>query len=172
MKMIIRKAEKKDLCRIMEIVDCARKYFAENSIPQWQDEYPSLSDFTDDIEGDRLYVAEEDAVLGVYCYDTRGDKNYEEIFEGAFHSDEPYAAIHRVAVAPEAKGMGIGGLMCEHAFSKAKSEGFGYMRGDTHALNLSMQRMLEKSGFRRCGFIYLGGIKDYKNQRVAFDKKL
>lgn len=170
--MTIRKAKKEDLCRIMEIVDAARRYFAENSIPQWQDEYPSVRDFSNDIDGGRLYVAEEGRVLGVYCYDTRGDKNYDEIFEGKFHYDEPYAAIHRVAVAPEAKGMGIGGKMCEHAFSLAASEGFGYMRGDTHALNLSMQKMLQKSGFERCGLIYLGGIKDYKNQRVAFDKKL
>ena len=171
--MIIRKAEKRDLFRIMEIVEEARKYFAGAGIPQWQDGYPSHSEFEADIAGDRLYVAEENgSVLGVYCYDTRGDSNYDEIFEGSFSSSAPYAAIHRVAVAPQAKGKGIAGKMTEHAFALAADEGFGYVRGDTHRLNFSMQRMFEKNGFRKCGIIYLSGIKDMKNERFAFEKKL
>lgn len=171
--MEIRKANIGDLERIMEIVDEARAYFAAAGIPQWQGDYPSRIDFEWDISGERLYVAEDDGlILGVYCYDNRGDDNYNEIFEGSFSLDQPYAAIHRVAVAAAAKGRGIAGRMVEHATSLALSEGFGYMRGDTHRLNLSMQRMFEKNGFSRCGIIYLGGKRDDENERFAFDKKL
>lgn len=167
--MEIRKAVRADIAQIMKIVNEARAYFAASGIPQWQGEYPSESDFLGDIEGERLYVACDDEVLGVYSYDNRGDRNYDEIFEGSFSLDEPYAAIHRVAVASSAKGQGIAGKMVEHAFSLAKSEGFRYMRGDTHALNRSMQRMFQKNGFRKCGVIYLGTKKDFENERIAFD---
>ncbi len=168
--MIIRKAEKSDLCRIMEIVGEARSYFASNHIPQWQGEYPSLSDFESDIEGDRLYVAEEDEkVMGVYCFDTRGDQNYRKIFNGSFRLDEKYGAIHRVAVSSSAKGQGIGGMMVKHASALAKEAGLRYLRGDTHRKNISMQKMLTKNGFLRCGVIYLGGKKDDENERFAFD---
>ncbi len=168
--MMIRKALTCDLSEIMKIVDAARKYFAENNIPQWQEEYPAEKDFSSDIEGDRLFVAENDGkVLGVYCYDTRGDKNYDKIYEGSFRQNSPYAAIHRVAVSPEAKGQGIGGLMVSHAVSLAKEQGFSQMRGDTHRLNISMQRMLTKNGFQKRGIIYLDGKKDEKNERFVFD---
>ncbi len=171
--MKIRKALVADLQRIMEIVDLARRYFAENGIPQWQDEYPSLKDFSEDILGARLYVAEKDGIiLGVYCYDNRGDENYKRIYDGSFSSEEPYAAIHRVAVAPEAKGFGVAGKMVDHAVAIALSEGFKYMRGDTHRKNASMQKMLKKNGFCHCGIIYLGGKKDDENERFAFERKL
>lgn len=169
----VRKAEKTDLDRIDGIVNEARKYFRDAGIPQWQGEYPSRRDFEEDIAGGRSYVAEEDGrVLGVYCYDTRGDANYNEIFEGEFQLDVPYAAIHRVAVAADAKGRGIAGKMVEHAAALAKSEGFRAMRGDTHRLNISMQRMFEKNGFGRRGIIYLDGKKDAENERFAFERDL
>lgn len=170
----IRKTEKEDLPYIMEIVCEARRYFAENSIPQWQGEYPSERDFEEDIEGGRSFVATDDTgtVLGVYCFDTRGDENYNEIFEGAYSSSEPYSAIHRVAVCAKAKGMGIAGKMVSHAVEMSRELGFRFMRGDTHRLNISMQRMLEKNGFKHCGIIYLGGKKDSENERFAYEMEI
>ncbi|MBQ8207953.1 MAG: GNAT family N-acetyltransferase [Clostridia bacterium] len=170
--MIIRKAEYSDIASVMEIVNEARAYFAAAGIPQWQGEYPSEADFKDDIEGGRLYVAEDGEILGVYCYDTRGDENYNEIFEGSFRLYEPYAAIHRVAVSGKAKGRGIAGRMVDHAASLARGQGFRYMRGDTHRLNISMQKMLTKNGFEHRGIIYLGGKRDDENERFAFDRVL
>lgn len=170
--MEIRKAVRADIARIMEIVTQAREYFADVGIPQWQGEYPSQNDFLSDIEDGRLYVAYDGDVLGVYCYDNRGDRNYDVISDGSFALDEPYAAIHRVAVAGDAKGRGIAGKMVEHAVMLAKSEGFRYMRGDTHRLNSSMQRMFIKNGFTRRGIIYLDGKKDSENERFAFDRIL
>lgn len=168
--MIIRKAKRADLDRIEEIVNEARAYFKANGIPQWQGEYPSRADFDSDIEGDRLYVAEnEEKVLGVYCFDLRGDKNYDEIFDGSFRLDEKYGAIHRVAVSSDAKGQGLGGIMVAHASSLTKEAGLRYLRGDTHRKNLSMQKMLTKNGFTKCGIIYLDGKKDCENERFAFD---
>lgn len=168
--MFIRKAKKTDLNKIMEIVGEARAYFKANGIPQWQGEYPSQADFESDIEGDRLYVAEKAGkILGVYCFDLRGDKNYDEIFDGSFRLDEKYGAIHRVAVSSDAKGQGLGGIMVAHASALTREAGLRYLRGDTHRKNLSMQRMLTKNGFSECGIIYLDGKKDYENERVAFD---
>lgn len=168
--MIVRKAKKADIERIMEIVGEARAYFKANCIPQWQGEYPSYADFEGDIEGDRLYVAVNDGrVLGVYCFDLRGDKNYNEIFDGSFRLTEKYGAIHRVAVSSEAKGQGIGGMMVSHAIGLTREAGLFYLRGDTHRKNLSMQKMLTKNGFKPCGIIYLEGKKDYENERIAFD---
>ena len=167
---MIRKATKEDLIRIMEIVDEARAYFKANGIPQWQGEYPSFDDFKGDIEGGRLYVAVRDGiVLGVYCFDTRADKNYADIYDGAFRLNERYCAIHRVAVSSSAKGQGIGGMMVKHASSLARKAGIRYLRGDTHRKNLSMQKMLTKNGFEKCGTIYLDGKKDLENERFAFD---
>ncbi len=171
--MAIRLANTRDLDRIMLIVDSAREYFASAGIPQWQDGYPSHTTFEDDITLNRLYVyEEEDTVLGLYCYDNGGDDNYTEIWDGSFSSNEPYAAIHRIAVAPEAKGKGIAVKLTEHATALAISQGFSYIRGDTHRLNLSMQRLLAKSGFAKCGIIYVDKKKTPENERFAFEKRI
>lgn len=170
--MVIRKAEKADIPQIMEIVNEARAYFAENGIPQWQGEYPSEEYFARVIDEERLYCACDGEVLGVYAYDNRPEKDYEEIYEGSFRLDQPYAAIHTVAVSGKAKGRGIAGMMTDHASALAAEQGFRYMRGDTHRLNISMQRMFEKNGFQRRGIIYLGGDRSFENERFAFDKIL
>lgn len=171
--MIIREGKVGDLDAICEIVDAAREYFKSAGIPQWQGEYPSRADFEADIKGGRSFVAELcGRVVGVYCFDTREDENYKEIYNGSFRSDEPYAAIHRIAVSSDVKGSGIGMALAAHAEESARALGIMWLRGDTHRKNLSMQRMLEKCGFSHCGIIYLEGIKDGEHERFAFDKKL
>ncbi len=171
--MKIRKATCGDMDRILCITAHARQYFRENGIPQWQGDYPGEGDFSRDIELGRLYVADENGeAVGFYCYDNGGDENYNEIFEGSFSSNEPYAAIHRIAVDERLKGKGVAGKMVNHALSIALSEGFSYVRGDTHRLNISMQKMLTKNGFRKCGIIYLDGIKSPESERFAFEIKI
>ena len=46
------------------------------------------------------------------------------------------------------------------------------IRIDTHEGNLPMQRALEKSGFARCGTIFLKGGAEDGDPRIAFEKLL
>lgn len=83
-----------------------------------------------------------------------------------------YAAIHRMAVNAALRGEGYAGRLFEEAAALARERGMESIRIDTHAGNLPMQRALEKSGFSRCGTIYLKGGAEDGDARIAFEKIL
>lgn len=56
---MIRKAEAKDLDRIMEIIKATIAEMKTYGNTQWDENYPQKQDFTGDIESGSLYVNEE-----------------------------------------------------------------------------------------------------------------
>ncbi|MBQ2863605.1 MAG: GNAT family N-acetyltransferase, partial [Clostridia bacterium] len=75
--------------------------------------------------------------------------------EGKWKNDRDYVCMHRVAVHPEAKGCGVAAALVDEAVKIALSVGIYDLKCDTHEVNASMRRMLEKNGFEYCGVIYL-----------------
>ena len=151
--MIITKANKTDLKRIMEIVEKGRKQIGTYGIDQWQNGYPNQESFSKDIELDRLYVLKDADVEGVFAV-VDHDYSYDEI-DGKWLDDSDYVAIHRVAV--NKKGLGT------YLFEELKKK-YKHIRVDTHEGNIAMNKCLLKSGFTYCGVIELkddyGNIKD------------
>lgn len=169
-KLYFRRTEERDLDAVIEIVDAAKEYLRLQGIPQWQDGYPNRESFYKDIEREISYVLEENGkILGTIAIDLEGDRNYNWIYEGNWLSEkQPYAAIHRVAVDAERKGSGIAGKMIEEAVKLCLEKGIFSIKNDTHRLNQSMQRMLVKNGFVRCGIIYL----ENGEERIGFERIL
>lgn len=169
--MKIRQAERKDLPKIMEIVGQAQAYFRSAGIDQWQNGYPTEQVFLEDMERSESFVLEEDGeVVGTFMASFREDPTYARIDDGQWLNDGPYAVIHRVAMDNQVKGKGYGGQVVQFMVDRCmESETPVYsLRGDTHADNLSMQRLFAKNGYRHCGTIYLAdGAK-----RRAFEKLL
>ncbi len=169
-KLYFRRTEERDLDAVIEIVDAAKEYLRLQGIPQWQDGYPNRESFYKDIEREISYVLEENGkILGTIAIDLEGDRNYNWIYEGNWLSEkQPYAAIHRVAVDAERKGSGLAGKMIEEAVKLCLEKGIFSIKNDTHRLNQSMQRMLVKNGFVRCGIIYL----ENGEERIGFERIL
>lgn len=169
-KLYFRRTEERDLDAVIEIVDAAKEYLRLQGIPQWQDGYPNRERFYKDIEREISYVLEENGkILGTIAIDLEGDRNYNWIYEGNWLSEkQPYAAIHRVAVDAERKGSGLAGKMIEEAVKLCLEKGIFSIKNDTHRLNQSMQRMLVKNGFVRCGIIYL----ENGEERIGFERIL
>ena len=169
-KLYFRRTEERDLDAVIEIVDAAKEYLRLQGIPQWQDGYPNRESFYKDIEREISYVLEENGkILGTIEIDLEGDRNYNWIYEGNWLSEkQPYAAIHRVAVDAERKGSGLAGKMIEEAVKLCLEKGIFSIKNDTHRLNQSMQRMLVKNGFVRCGIIYL----ENGEERIGFERIL
>lgn len=165
--MEFRKSRKTDLPRIMKIITAAQKYMKENNIDQWQDGYPNEESITSDIEKGESYVLDEDGkVIATSYLSFDGESDYDTIYEGNWISDEKYAVVHRVAVENNLKGNGIAGKLFDYIEKICLEKGIYDIKIDTHRHNKSMQRFLEKKGFKRCGIIYL---KD-GSERIAFEK--
>ena len=157
---MIRPAEMQDLPAILSVYGAARQFMQQNGNPtQWAGGYPPDSLLKEDILAGRLYVLEEaGGVHGAFALIFGNDPTYASVENGAWLSDEPYAAIHRVAGDGAVKGVFSQCL----AFCKSRC---GHLRIDTHADNKVMRHLIEKSDFVCCGIIRVAD----GSPRVAYE---
>lgn len=163
-----RKTEYGDIPAVMKLIRQAQVYMKDAGIDQWQDGYPNEGTIAMDIAKEYSYVLEENGkILGTMAVLFDGEPTYDKIYEGQWKTnDEPYAAVHRVAVDAECKGQGIAGAMLEEVVKMCRERGIRSIKNDTHKDNKSMQRMQAKNGFEYCGIIYL----EDGEERIAFEK--
>lgn len=160
MDYFVRKAVFEDLARIEEIYAYARSFMEKTGNPnQWGKIHPPHDQLVQDIQREMLYViADQSGIHGVFYFYIGEDSTYAVIYDGAWHSDRCYGTIHRIA------GDGSGGIL-RTAVAYGEKQ-IGYLRIDTHRDNRVMQNALERSGFQRCGIIYLPD----GSPRIAYDR--
>lgn len=167
--MQFRKAEIKDVERIMEIFSAARKRMALLGIDQWQDGYPQREIILEDVALSRSYVGEVDGrVVATVMLMTDNEPTYDVIYDGKWLCDGEYLTIHRIALDGELCGTGAAKRVMDFAQAQAKERGVKSIRVDTHEGNLPMRKNLEKNGYRYCGIIHLKSSAE----RVAYQKEV
>lgn len=126
---------------------------------QWPEGYPSRQDALADLASNTLWTCRDDAgnVLAVLSLLPGPEPTYAYIEGLPWLNDEPYLVMHRIAVGSACHGVGTACMRWVAAQAPN-------VRADTHALNLPMQRVLERAGFQRRGTIY---IED-GTPRIAF----
>ena len=98
----IRLARKEDIQNIMPLYAYARKFMAANGNPhQWNGNYPASEDILKDIANGNYYVCTPEnapeKIVGGFAFIIGREPNYAVIENGAWHSDQPYGTIHRIA---------------------------------------------------------------------------
>lgn len=149
--MRIRKAEQSDLDSILSVYAIAREYMRKTGNPnQWGTNKPQRELLEEDIQKGELFVGEstDGNIHFVFAFILGGDPTYLYIENGSWLSDEPYGTIHRVASDGAVKG--VVKLVVDYCRNTISN-----IRIDTHENNKTMQHVLEKSGFVKCGIIYL-----------------
>lgn len=146
---MIRPATHEDISAILEIYTIARKYMTDNGNPsQWAYGYPERKILIRDIERKQLFVSVEDKKIhGVFAFIVGPDATYSHIENGSWKNEDLYGTIHRIASDGVVKGLF---LQCVD-FCKEKIPN---LRIDTHSDNHTMQHLIEKNGFEKCGIIY------------------
>ena len=160
--LTVRRTVQEDLPRVMEIYAYAREQMKLNGNPtQWGDSHPAQSIIESDIENGTGYVCvdEQGEVVGCFTLFFGADPTYAVIDQGEWHSDKPYATIHRIAAGKGSHGV----LKTAIAFAESQID---YLRIDTHANNAAMNAAVQKYGFQYCGIIYLAN----GDPRNAYDK--
>lgn len=167
--MEFKRAVEEDVNIIINIINQAQVYFKEHGINQWQDNYPNLETVINDINNKNGYVLLKDNnVVGTVVVSFDGEKNYKFISNDKWVSNEKYAVIHRMAVDPNYKGIGLASIIIKNIERICLDKGIHSIRIDTHNKNISMKALLSKEGFQYCGIIYL----DDQSKRIAFEKIL
>ena len=166
-RLEFRKAVEADIYSIMNIIEQAQAYFKDSGINQWQNNYPNIETVMNDISNQNGYVLLIDNnVTGTVAVSFDGEKNYEYIYNGQWISNDVHAVIHRIAVDSNYKGLGLASIIIRNIEEICLNKGIHSIKVDTHRENISMQKLLRKTGFQYCGIIYL----EDKSERIAFEK--
>ncbi|MDL2225747.1 N-acetyltransferase [Eubacteriales bacterium OttesenSCG-928-M02] len=147
---MIRHATRDDFPAIKNVYNIAKKQMrqAGNTV-QWQGDYPSYDMMAADMAAGALYVLEQDGrIHGAFVFLMGEDPTYAYIENGAWPNDAPYGTIHRIASDGTIKGV------FQSCLSHCKTLS-DHIRIDTHESNKAMQYLIEKSGFVKCGIIYV-----------------
>lgn len=164
---MIRKAEVKDLDRIMEIIKATIAEMKVYGNTQWDENYPQKNDFIGDVEGGSLYVSEENGELyGFICANFIEPDEYKDI---KWASDEKCLILHRMSINPKYRNQGTATKLIEFAEKTARENGVNYIKTDTYSVNKKMNTLLLKLGYiHRGNMNFLGKEKEF----YCYDKKI
>lgn len=147
---MIRLATLEDFDTILNIYAIARRYMADNGNPtQWADTYPDRELLKKDVQKEELFVlTENNRIHGVFAFIIGPETTYSYLENGSWKNEDRYGTIHRIAGDGTVKGVFN---QCVN-FCK---ERISNLRIDTHSDNHTMQHLIEKNGFEKCGMIYV-----------------
>lgn len=155
-----------DLESIMDVIKEAQTRMKHDGLTQWQNGYPNREIIIEDLHNKNLYVCELEgkiiATMSVFPYDSI----YDDI-EGKWLNNDPYMAVHRIAISDMYVGKGINQKMLNFIFDHFNVRN---IRIDTHPSNTRMIRSLEKQGFKACGTVHV--LTDEDSLRIAYHKTL
>ena len=139
-----RRATTADTDRIMEIIEQAKRQMWREGKDQWTAAYPARGNIDADIQQGAAHVMLHAGHIVAYgAVVLTGEPVYEEI-RGQWLTNQPYVVLHRLAVADEAKGHGVGAWFMHGVERVAAAAGVHSFRVDTNHDNRRMLRLLDK----------------------------
>jgi len=185
-EVIVRQAQVADIDKILEIIAFAKSDFASRGIDQWQNGNPNKNDIVKDVADGVGWVIANDCQKGalqapVICayamLSCETEPAYEVVHGGGQWGDlqepdakrgMPYATIHRVAVAQNARGCGYAKKIIAQCEQVTKKKGIPWLRIDTHQDNVAMQGVIKS-----CGFVFVGTVVlEDGSSRLAYQKRI
>jgi len=158
--MLIRPATEADLPALRPVFEAAKEIMrADGNLEQWAAPgFPEDALLLRDIACGGGFVFERERIVAYFALLPSPEPTYDYI-DGAWHSDEPYGVIHRMASYPEEHG--IFAAIIDFATTR-----YARLRIDTHRDNRIMQHLIEKHGFTYCGIIWL----EDGTERLAYER--
>lgn len=151
----IRKAKIEDIKRILEIKENAISYQIENNNIQWSNNYPTETNFYDDIEKKQGYILEKDNKIYGYaalCYGI--DEMYTNTIDGYIENNINYSVIHRIMIDKENMKQNLATKFIEKLIRISCKDSIFVIRIDTHKNNKAMLKVIEKLKFKYIAKVY------------------
>lgn len=144
---MIREAKVTDLQDIMRITKEIVMEMKNDGNPQWHDNYPTIEDFSQDINNQTLYVYEENnKVIAFICITKDYDNEYESVLQS---TKEDAYIMHRLGVDKSYRSSGIASILMSYAEELAQKDNVYLMKTDTEVNNLKMNRLFTKLGYKK-----------------------
>ncbi len=163
-------ATEADIPLIMEFIAQAKQHLKDQGIDQWQDGYPNQDSIVADINAHKGFLAISEqptgnTAIGYLCIDFDGEPAYDTLHDGNWHTNAPYAVVHRFTIGDSYKGKGLACAVFALVDDYCKAHGIAAFRIDTALENFKMQHLILKSSFALCGTVRYG-----ESPRLAYDK--
>ena len=149
--MLLTQATQHDFAAICSLYESVCAAMAqEKSSHQWVwGEYPAEDILQGSLDAGSLYIAREgDVLLAAVTIDTHFDPEYAGV--NWLFGTVP-GAFHRLAIAPEHQGKGLGRKIIQDVCEILLGMGCNALRIDTYSNNFSAQKLYEKIGMRKAG---------------------
>ena len=158
---MIRKANSSDLHKLLEITRLCPKLMESKDIFQWNDSYPSLSAFENDVTNNWLYVnIKEEEIIGCICISNFMDKEYNPV-KWLTDNNNNNIYIHRLAVCPTHQKMGYAQEMMSFAEDYARKNNYDSIRLDTFSKNVRNQHFYQQRDYKKLGNIFFPNQSEY-----------
>ncbi|WP_251517043.1 MULTISPECIES: GNAT family N-acetyltransferase [Staphylococcus] len=145
---MIRNGEIKDIPKIIQIVDEAKRLMREDDNTQWDEYYPVEEHFEEDIKTNTLFVLEEQSEVIAFIVVDQQQSEWYDYFEWPIDREGAYV-IHRLAALPGYKGAAT--QLFDFAVNMALEHDIHVMLTDTFSLNKRAQGLFTKFGFTKAG---------------------
>ena len=164
--MIIKKANKTDLDKIMKMYKSCVKGMLENGIDQWDNSYPNAEIISEDLNVGTYYVAEIDGIIigGVNI-----DKNQDDTYLALDWEDksDSFLVVHRLGVKEEFWNKKIGKYLMLFTEKLVMEKGLKSIRLDTYSGNPKAIEFYIRLGYNELGTI---DLKTNKDKYHCFEK--
>ena len=140
-----------DIEAITILIQEAIKEMEKHNIYQWDEIYPTVEDFKDDIEKGSLFVAEQnEKIIALYVISDESDEAYN--YAEWKYPKETSFVLHRFCVSPSVQNRGIGKKVLMKIESQIKNKGYDSIRLDVFTENPYAQRLYRNNGYEVRGF--------------------
>lgn len=163
---VFRPALPADLDAVCALIDDARVFLRSQGIDQWQHAYPTRQDLLADLTAGIGWLALTDTgAAGYFCLTFAPEPCYEAVAQSWVWRGL-YGVIHRMALAPRCRGVGLSRALFAQAEALCRAKGAGAIKVDTHPDNHRMQHVLAQNGYAR------RGVVEFEGPKLAFEKLL
>jgi len=150
---MIRRAKISEIPDINVISRACAARMITHGIYQWNEHYPSIAVFEQDIKRGELFVLEVDEkIIGTIVLSTLMDDEYLPIAWLTKNTHNLY--IHRLSVHPSLQGKGYAQQLMNFAEKNAQDLRYVSIRLDTFSQNKRNQKFYEKRGYQKLSDIY------------------
>lgn len=151
--MSIRLATPEDIPAIMQMIAAVVPLMHSSGNFQWDNTYPNVKVFEDDIALNQLWVADIDGKIGgIAAITTDQDAEYAEV---GWDINEIAIVTHRLAVSVNHRRQGIAEALLKQAEIVAQNRGIKILRIDTNSNNKATRLLFPKLGYEFAGEISL-----------------
>ncbi len=144
------KATQHDFAPVCALYQAVCGQMASAASPQWVwGEYPNEEFLQKSLDAGTLYVAYEgETLLCAVTIDTNFDPEYADV--NWLFGTKP-GAFHRLAIAPDQQGKGLGKKAIEAICDILRSQSCDTLRIDTYSPNVNAQKLYASVGMRKAG---------------------